>query len=80
MEQMAITEPQSVMEMLTYLTTGGGAILTAGVIWFVKRQIESIDKLHDRIDELEREVLVLQTQGGMEQTMFTPRKPRRGRP
>lgn len=78
LEQMA--QPENVAAMadtLAFLSTGIGGLFVAFGLWFVKRQIENIEKLHDRIDELEREVLVLQVEGGQEQTVFTSRKSRR---
>ena len=71
MEQFS--DPQQFADTLTWLTTGGGAILTGIVIWLIKRFLDQVDKLNNRIDELEKEVLVLQVKGGMEQTQFTGR-------
>ena len=55
-------------------------ILTAAVLsvmgWFINRLVSQIDKLHDRIDEVEKEILVLQMSGGHDQTVFTPRTKR----
>ncbi len=83
MEQTLIQsiQPQTIAEVadvLSFVSTGTGALIVGAIIWLVRRHIEGNDRLHDRIDELEKAVLELEIRDEIEQTVFTSRKtPRR---